>query len=336
MKQKITLDVIAQQLGVTKVTVSKALKDQPGVSEELKKRIIDTANSLGYAVKKQDRPFSSVSKLGFFVPKRFFLDNDNFYTQIFYYTTNLCTQKNISLYLHIINPDEEKNEILPASLGGDKNGMNGIFVAGEIADSYMDVLLGIGVPITAVDFYKYNHTTDRIVIDNYQSGYLAANYLIRKGHSRIGFVGNPNYSMSVMDRFCGYIKALTSSGIEYNKDWHLVNNDDSGIYGIDYMLPAVLPTAFVCHCDMAAYHLMMKLQSNGIAVPEQVSLISFDNTELSQNTNPNLTSLDINCREIATRAFDLMLWRIQNPEEEKQSVVIHTKIMERNSVVLLD
>ena len=72
---------------------------------------------------------------------------------------------------------------------------------------------------------------------------------------------------------------------------------------MEYSLPETLPTAFLCHCDMAAYQLMLKLQINGISIPDQISLVSFDNTDLSRNCKPQLTTIDINKREIAHKAL---------------------------------
>jgi LacI family transcriptional regulator len=329
---KVTLDTIANKLGVTKVTVSKALNNQPGVSEELKKRIIQTSLEVGYITKNAAKLAKTVSKLGILVPKRFFLDTDNFYTRIYYYMNQECAKRDISLSLYILNPEQEHNNFIPLSLIQDQSDINGLFIVGEVSEGYVSTLISNRFPVIAIDFYKPELSLDCIVSDNYQSGYAVTKHLIDKGHVNIGFVGNPYYTTSIMDRYCGYIKALTAHQLELNKTWHIVNNDENGSYLIDYSLPQQLPTAFVCHCDMAAYKLMLKLQGEGISVPDQVSIISFDNTDLSQTVVPALTSMNISKHDFASEAVNLMLWRIKHSGEQSKNIYLKSRLIERDSV----
>ncbi|QGQ98192.1 LacI family transcriptional regulator [Paenibacillus psychroresistens] len=331
-KGKVTLDTIANKLGVTKVTVSKALNNQPGVSDELKKRIIQTSIEVGYTTKNAAKLAKTVSKLGILVPKRFFLDTDNFYTKIYYYMNQECAKRDISLSLYILNPEQEQNNTIPLSLVQDQAELNGIFIVGEVNETYVRSLISYRFAVIAIDFYKPELTLDCIVSDNYQSGYTVTKHLIDKGHTNIGFVGNPHYTTSIMDRYCGYIKALTAHQLVLNKDWHIVNNDENGSYLIDFSLPKQLPTAFVCHCDMAAYKLQLKLQGEGYSVPNQVSIISFDNTDLSQTVVPALTSMNISKHDFASESVNLMLWRIQHIGEQPKNIYVKSRLIERDSV----
>lgn len=332
--KKVTMQEIANQLGITKVSVSKALNNQPGVSAELKQRILEVTRELGYFNNKQKKASLDIKKLGFLVSKRFFLENDNFYTKIYYSLGRECAKKEINLFLFIINSNDESDLSIPFSIRQDN--LDGLFIAGEIKDAYIHTLLHLGIPITAIDFYKPNLNLDCVVTDNFYASSMATNYLIQQGHRNIGFVGNPNFTSSVMDRYYGYLKALNENNLSYNTDWHIVNNDSSGFYTIDFKLPDSLPTAFLCHCDMAAYHLMLKLQSVGISVPEQVSIISFDNTELSKNCSPSLTTINIDTHEFALKSLQHMLWKKNAPSSEAQRIFISTNLIERNSVKKLD
>jgi LacI family transcriptional regulator len=329
---KVTLDTIASKLGITKVSVSKALNNQPGVSEELKKRILQTANELGYVNKNAAKIANTVSKLGIIVPKRFFLDTDNFYTKIYYYMNQECSQSDISLSIYLLDPEQEKSGTAPLSLVQDLAELNGLFIAGEVNEGYVSKLAAYQFPVIAIDFYNPEIELDCIISDNYQSGYSVTKYLVEKGHTNIGFVGNPHYTTSVMDRYCGYLKALTHYHLDLNKEWLLINNDENGSYVIDFKLPEKLPTAFVCHCDMAAYKLLLKLQAEGISVPDQVSLISFDNTELSQTLVPPLTSVNISKHDFAIEAIHRMLWCIKHPETQPKNTYLKSTIIERESV----
>ena len=328
--KKITMQIIADKLGITKVSVSKALNNQMGVSDNLKKRIIETSTQLGYYKNKVKMSSINVKKLGFLISKRFFFENENFYTQIYYYLSRDCAKKSISLILYIINSDDERNLVLPFSLIQDN--LHGLFISGELQDTYMKLVTNLNIPLVCIDFHKPQLNIDSIVSDNFYSSYNATMYLINNGHKKIGFVGNPNFTVSTMDRYYGYLKALNQNGLECLNEWHIINNDLNGIYITEYLLPSPLPTAFLCHCDMAAYQLMLKLKSQSVSVPDQVSLVSFDNTELSLNSNPTLTTVDIDKHEFATKALQQLLLRANNPSLETQRILLTTKLVQRNSV----
>jgi LacI family transcriptional regulator len=322
--------MIADKVGTSKVSVSKALNNQPGVGEALKRSILEVSKELGYFNGKVKKPVESIKKTGFLVSKRFFLESENFYTKIYYYLNKECAQKGINLFLYVISSTDEKDLVFPFSFLQDIP--NALFIAGEIDEAYIHSIINFNIPVIAIDSYKLHTAMDCIVTDNFYSSYTATIHLIDNGHRNIGFVGNPNFTSGVADRFYGYMKALSQNGLEYHKEWHIINNDPFGIYNVEYSLPETLPTAFLCHCDMAAYQLMLKLQINGISIPDQISLVSFDNTDLSRNCKPQLTTIDINKREIAHKALQQLFWRNVNPSAEPQRILLNTHLIERSSV----
>lgn len=328
--KNVSMQAIADILGITKVSVSKALNDQPGISNTLKNRIISVAKEMGYKKDNGKLPGLKVKKFGFFVSKCFFVESDKFYTQIYYYLSKECARMHIQLILYIISQEEENALTLPFSLESDR--LNGFFLAGEFSDNYIKTLMEFKIPIVSIDFYRPLLNIDSITFDNFYSSYLSTLYLIENGHKKIGFVGDPKYTTSVADRYYGYLKALNQNLLEYKDEWHIINNDLSGVYTEEYSLPENLPTAFLCHCDMAAYNLMLRLRKQGISVPGQVSLISFDNTPLSQKCDPSLTTIDIDTTELSKKSFQQMLWRFDNRSPEPQRISLDAKLIKRESV----
>lgn len=333
-KKKVTMQSIAERIGVTKVTVSKALNGQPGVSDELKMHILEVSKELGYSKKGSQRRLPDAKKLALLVSKRFFLESDNFYSQIYYYLSKECIEKDIELSLYIINSKDERNLVLPFSY--QSNPLDGLFLAGELNNQYINLLDKLNIPAVAIDFYNHHIKADFVISDNFYASYLATVHLIENGHKKIGFVGDPNYTSSVLDRYYGYLKAVRQHGLEYREEWNIVNNDSNGAYILDYSLPGTLPSAFLCHCDMAAWHLQQRFKTLGISVPEQVSLVSFDNTELSKNCNPPLTTIDISKREFAQKSLVQMLWRMNNRTSDPQRIYLTTKLIERDSVLTIE
>lgn len=326
---RISMQTLADTLGVSKVTVHKALNNQPYVSEELRAKIIKTANEMGYVnTSKKNKILNN--RLAFIEPKRFFLEDESFYSKIFYHLSNACHKDVLDITLYVIGSLDESNCILPNALNS--TNFDGVFIAGEMTDDYIHCIESLGLPIILIDFYKPNLDYDCIIADNFFNGFTATNYLIDKGHTDIGFVGIPNQTTSISDRFFGYQKALSTHNLYYNPIWHLKNNNPvTGIYNLDTPLPEKLPTAFVCHCDRSAYFLIQRLNMENIKVPEDISIISFDNTDLAINSKPTLTTIDISTKTIAAKSYEQLQNRITNSFIQKQRIYIPCNIIERNS-----
>lgn len=331
MKNKrISMQTIADHLNISKVTVYKALNNQRYVSDELREQILQTAKDLGYIMSNTKSQILN-NQLAFIVPKRYFLESDSFYTSIFYYINSLCSDDKITLNLCIIDDTHENDCIIPDSLLS--SNCDGLFIAGEMSDQYISCLGDLNLPILLIDFYKPDLNYDCIIADNFFNGFTATNYLIEHGHRDIGFIGNPKQSSSISDRFYGYQKALASHGLSYRSEWHLSNNDPiSGVYTLDTPLPETLPTAFVCHCDRSAYFLIQRLNMENIRVPEDISIISFDNTNLAENSKPKLTTIDISTKSIAAKSYAQLSGRLNNLDMQKQRIYISCNIVERCSV----
>ena len=110
-----------------------------------------------------------------------------------------------------------------------------------------------------------------------------------------------------------------------------MNNDTAtGLYTSNITLPEEMPTAFVCHCDMAAYYLLATLKQHGLECPRDVSVISFDNTRLAETCCPPLTSLDIDTRAFARNAVEVLMRRGQC--EPGSRIFLPATLVERMSV----
>jgi len=317
---------IADKLGITKVSVSKAVNNKPGVGDKLRRQILKTAQEMGYT---NQRPANSKNSFAFVVPRRFFLETDKFYNVIFYHLNKLYIGSGSTLTSIVIDLESEETAADSALYAG----FDGIYMAGELSDTYTQMLSKTGTPLVAIDFYKTNLSAAYVLIDNYYLGYHATSFLIDKGHREIGFVGNINQTSSINDRYFGYLKALQNKGLSINDQWIIPNNDPkTGMYEIDIPFPEKLPTAFVCHCDMAAYFLANSLKRLNLSVPGDVSLISFDNTDLSAASG--LTSMDIDRQEMAETAFYLME-QIINGKKHRNRYYITASLIDRNSVLPL-
>lgn len=329
MHQKVTMQDIADKLGITKVTVSKAINRRDGVSNALRDKILATAREMNYI--KPIKESMGSHRFAFVCPKRYFLEDDSFYTTIFYYLNKYCLQKGSAIDCYVISTGDEKAARLPKALNN--NSLDGIFIAGQFMPDFLAALLALTPAKVALDFHLSGMPVDCVISDNFRMGTLVTDELIANGHRHIGFVGDPAATSSICDRYYGYLKALALAGLTANEAWHIVTNDPlTGVYLHQVSLPDPLPSAFVCHCDKAAFLLARQLEQAGQSVPDKVSIISFDNTNLSTLMSPQLSSVDVNRSDIAQAGLQAVLERMRNPSRLAQVYYIQGRLITRASV----
>jgi LacI family transcriptional regulator len=330
-ERRVTMQDIADRLGISKVTVSKALNDKPGVSEELKKKIIDLAVEMNYKINSAAKALKTnrTGNIGVIVPEIFFTKNELFYTRIYHNIEKQASKRKINTIITILTAEDEANNEIPLMCKEQK--VDGILVLGQVSHKYINYLQNLNFPTVLVDFYYRDINLDHVVTDNFYASYNVTSYLIESGHKKIGFLGNTKLYTSIQDRYLGYCKALLEHGLELNDKYVIKERNDYGVY-IDIELPENLPTAFVCNCDKAAYLLGNKLISLGYKVPDDVSIVGFDDVEFSTMFIPNITTVRVRREEMAEKAVKQLLSRIDNNDNLGQRIVIGADIIHRDSV----
>ena len=330
-KHRVTLQQMADELGTSKVTVSRARNNQPGIGDELRRRILELAKLYGYPLPEQVDP--RVHALAFLIPQKFFLEMDHFYTVIYFHLNRLCQAKDILLSAITISQQEEQEGTLPAAFLCQK--FDGIFLVGDSGPRISEKLAEYAQPIVRID-YPQQKRESCVVSDNYRLGFELGEHLIRRGHSRIGFVGDYRHNTNICDRYLGVHKALMLNGLPFHSGYDLINNDfRTGLYTLSFAMPSELPTAYVCFCDMAAYYLYEKLYMMGLSVPEDVSVVSFDNTEICENMRPRLSSMEIDKEDFARLSFEQMVNEITDPLTQPAQRYVRCRFIERDSVATL-
>lgn len=320
---KTTMQDIADSLSISKVTVSNALRHKKGVSAEMKQTILQRAEEMGYSNVVAQLDFT----VGLLIPSRNMFGGDfAFYSKIVDKISGFCRQDTINTRVFSLSDDEEKNLQLP-----DLKGISLLVIIAHISDQYFQRLTELKIPKVMVDSYKSPLLVDSVFYDNFLHGYQLTTYLIRRGHRRIGYIGDIYSSASRMDRFLGVQKALMENRIAFDPGCHLQENLHEFFYNRELVLPSPLPTAFVCHSDKAAYILLMYFKSMKIEVPRDVSVVAFDNIDITKEEN-FLTTIDINTKRLAERTVRRIVWRLENPGAPIHVDTLHGEIIERFSV----
>lgn len=331
MKKSVKMADIAQKLNVSNVTVSKALADKDGVGDELRAKIKQLANEMGYS-------YNSVAKslkdgrtynIGIVVPDRFLGKTMSFYWVLYQNISKELLKRNYYGIFEILKPEDEDNLILPKTIQDQK--IDGIIILGQVSKKYIQSIMHTEIPIICMDFYENIPNIDTVITDNLYGTYQLTDYLIENGHRDIGFIGNIKATSSIQDRFLGYYKALIENDIPYNSDWTISDRLVSGT-NIQIALPDRMPTAFVCNCDETAYRLIKELKQSGFCVPDDISVVGFDNFLISEICDPPITTVEVDMQTMAQTGVEMIIQKVKNPRSKIERRFIIGKIIMKNSV----
>lgn len=333
MRKEVTMSDIAKKFGVSNVTVSKALADKDGVSEDLREKIKACATEMGYKQSGSKANKDGVSgNVGVIIPGRFIRPNGSFYWAL--YNKLVMEFMNINLYciMEILDADSERDLKLPKMIADKK--IVGLICLGQVSDEYSQMLTKKFSPLVFLDFYDKNLEVESIVSDGYFGSYRITDYLFEMGHKNIGFVGTLGATSSISDRFMGFVRAHLENNTEVNRDWIVDDRDENGL-DIEFTLPSVMPTAFVCNCDEAAYKLIKKLKESGYRVPEDVSVVGYDNYLISDMCEPAITTIEVNVTDMARAAVAVISKKIANPDYRFGRKLIVGELIVKDSVKCL-
>lgn len=335
MGKSVTLSDIAARCGVSIVTVSKALSGQRGVSEATRQQISETAQKMGYLRSRAEKQSADLNyTVGVVAAARYFTNRLSMYWSIYRDLSMRLGEKGCFCLLELVPEEEEEEEKLPGLLDGQH--INGMFVLGSMKPSYVRNLEDTAlIPLVFVDTLSLLGNNDSVIPNNFLGGQKMVGELLQLGHEHIGFVGTLRATNSIDDRYLGGMKALMEKGLSYEADWLIDDRDPEtgGLYeAAEIRVPeGDVPSAFFCSSDRSAQVFVEKLQERGLRVPEDVSLVGFDNYEEGGAGRPFFTTYDINRGEMTKRAVHVLLHRIENEEYRSGISLIQGKCVMRMS-----
>ena len=325
MAKAVKLADIAKIMNVSTVTVSKALSDQKGVSEEMREKIKHLADEMGYKSPSAAKMMSAKKSynIGVVLSERFLDQYESFYWQMYQAVATKAVSKECFPMLEVLGIDTEQSLELPKLLKEHK--VEGLIILGLLKEDYLNMLVqNVDVPFICLDFYDKHQECDAVVTDNFYGMYRLTNYLFEMGHQDIAYVGTLLYTESITDRYFGYAKAMLEHGRQIRPDWIIDDrNMDNGQRDDDFefALPEKMPTAFVCNCDLTAGILINALQKKGYRVPEDISVAGFDNYIHPGICKVGITTYEVDIKEMARKTINNLIKKM-NHESYKQGISI--------------
>ena len=330
-KKKVKLEDIADRLGVSIVTVSNALKGKKGVSDEMREKIARTAQEMGYqSTAREKKPVRSYI-IGVAVAEKYVKEFPSFYMDIYQRIAGEAVKKGHLTVLEVVTPEKEKLE-QPFEPFLEKK-TAGLILIGELRREYIEAIRrNYDIPVVCVDYDIYEDL-DYIVTDGFGGMERMTELLLEEGYRDLMFAGTPTATKNITDRYLGYCKALEKAGITDAQEHVLPDrNFQNGDYRIDIELPEKLPEAFVCNCDKTAGILIEKLLKRGVRVPEDVSVVGFDDYKAQLADGLKLTTYENDERAIAQISMNTLLRRIESGHRAQGVRIVEGRIVEGNTV----
>ncbi|MFC3882004.1 substrate-binding domain-containing protein [Bacillus songklensis] len=331
MKKKVTMQDIADKLNISKNSVSQALTGKSGVSDHTRKLVQQVADELGYKYQKSRKP-QVVNKTGNIglIASDFTFSQKSFFGEIYLSVEKETSSRRMNLLIQSISSHAKENLILPPFI--ENNMIDGIVILSHISTEYINAVIATGIPTVLIDHHHPLIQADAVLTNNRLGAYTAVEHLIKLGHKEIGFIGNIHFSPSYEERLEGYMLALREYGIKPSEDFmitDIVEKEEE----IATCLSKIekLPTAWFCANDGLGFFVNSCMQYLGKKVPEEVSICSFDNGQLSKIAKPKITTMDIDLHYYGKKAVEQLFRRIENRNEPLVEILLPTKLIKRES-----
>lgn len=329
----VTAKQIAKELNISTAAVSMALNKKPGVSTETRKKVIETAKALGYDFSKNEaKPETKYIAFVFF-HKNFVFDTP-FFTELATSIENFVREKGYLLNVYHIHEYEDIRSHIDTI---QYSGCAGMILLGTImTPNQIQPFENIKIPLVLLDTYIPGKMIDSVVINNMDGARIATDYLIKKCKCQPGYLHSSQYLHNFEERSDGFFKAVRENGFATSKSIvHIVAPSVDGAYAdMIETLENHEPHAncYFADNDEIAIGAMKAFKEKGYSIPEDISIIGFDNMPYASYVDPPLTTVNVPKAYMgklaAKRLFDIMNDEFHYPIK----IEINTDLIRRKSI----
>ena len=329
-KKKITISEVAKQLNVSCSTVSRSINNAPGVSEEVRRRVLEYVSKIGY---RPNTLAQCLSRGTINIVALIFGDVRNpFYADLAFHIQKILNENGYMVMVFNSEYDAEK-EIEFIRLVKRFN-FAGLIVVTAQTEEIRKELDKIDIPIVLVNRILESYKGSSVILDNFHAGYIATRHLIELKHVNIGFIGGHSDSSAAKQRYNGYRQALDNYKLPFDKDTYVFDSDlkfETG-YRIARKFVADIrnrPSALVIVNDMTALGFIQYCKEAKVKIPEVLSIVSFDNIMFSSLYDIELTTVDQHVVEMSKHTARIMLAQLNNPQAKPERVILEPTLIVR-------
>ena len=329
-----TIKDVAKRAGVSTTTVSHVINKTRFVAEETRNAVWEAIKALHYSPSAVARSLkvNHTKTLGLLATS----SEAPYFAEIIEAIENHCFAQGYTLILGNAHNDLQKQRAYLSMMAQKR--VDGLLV---MCSEYPDDLLQMleenrNIPMVVMDWgASRGDFTDTVQDNAFQGGYLAGRYLIERGHRDIGAIPGQLERNTGGGRHAGFLQAMQEAGITVRAEW-IVQGDfepESGYQAMQQILSQKQrPTAVFCGGDIMAMGAICAADEMGLRVPQDISVIGYDNVRNARYFTPALTTVHQPKAQLGEKALEMLLDRITSKREEPQTIEVQPSLIERRSV----
>lgn len=330
---------IAEAANVSASTVSLVLNNKPGISDETRQKVLKLVEEMGYSTNLLSKPaFNNQGNIRFMIYKKhgFVVSDTPFFSALMEGIDQETRNERYNLVVSYVNEcDTNKSEMLRILAESSPDGI--ILLATEMLPDDLHTFNQLNIPFVALDNYFNMEKVDAIAISNIHGAYEATKYLIDMNHKKIGYLHSSIGINNFDQRKEGYTKALSDRDIKLNKKFiYCLEPTMEGAYNDMHkilQLKPSLPTALFADNDIIAFGAIKALKEHGLRIPEDISIIGFDDMPFCEMIEPALTTIKVNKQNMGMVAVRRLVEKIEADSEGYLKVEVGTELIIRRSVM---
>ncbi|MFP4661686.1 MAG: LacI family DNA-binding transcriptional regulator [Halanaerobiales bacterium] len=340
-----TSQEIADLCGVSRATVSRVINNDSNVKEETRKKVLSVIEENNYVPIESARRLAGVKSniIGLFIMDINYSQSTTRVSQSTYFShlansiIDKANNNGYNVLVSIITSKQQLNEA--RNLFMSRTISSSIFVGAVNNDPQFNKFIELGYPIIIIDYKIEDISTISenlllINLDNIMGAYKATKHLIENGHKKIAHITGDIRKLSGQARLSGYKKALKEAGLEYHEKYIRFGNfqEEEGYSLTKDLLEQEDITAIFAANDGMAIGSIKAIKEMGLEVPDDISVIGFDNIEMASFMTPELTTVEASLDDIAKKSVQSLLYYFKNNEYAEKEIIVPTNIICRQSI----
>lgn len=334
--RRVKLQDIADATGLSLASISLALNDKDGVSAENRQRVIEVARELKYErVGLRSRQFPrTVSMIVERLPIS--VATDPFNRPIIEGLEAAARQHGYRMMMEFVSSDDH-----PASGHWSQGATDGVIIlgGGDLSPEWVQAAVDASIPVVMLDHVVPGLDLPAVIPDNLAGAHAITSYLLEMGHHRIGFIRGPSKYWTLSERLAGFMLALQQAGVWPSEELippRVSHSEEKGYGEMQLLLDLPEPpTAVVAVSDKAAVGAYRAVIERGLSIPQDISIVGFDDIEVGRALNPPLTTVHVPGAEIGSVGFERLRHLIEGDENTLSHQIkwtIPTRLVLRGSV----
>ena len=330
----ITIKEIAKMAKVSHTTVSRALNNSPFINQETKDRILEIAKRLNYVpnFNAKSLVLQKSHNIGLFFSTISNGTSSSFFHETIIGVKNILKNK----YNLLVQGIDDYNDYLSL----DNSRFDGIIIMSQMDsdNAFIYKVVEKSIPLVILNRESNIDSAVNILAAEKAGAYSAVQYLVQNGHKDIAILEGKEGFISSVNRKDGYLQALIENKIEIRQEYIVGGNYDieSGYQGMRKLLSLPdVPTAVFCSNDNMAVGAVKAVHESGMKVPENISIIGFDNSEFCKYVTPALTTVKKPIREMSTEGAERLMDMLEGQVVKGERIYISTELVVRESVACL-